>query len=342
MTAAKNTCRTLASVLAALSTAGVAHASTSSVMLYGLIDLGLSYERQQQGSGASSRIGMKDGTQSGSRWGLRGVEDLGNGYSAIFQLESGFHASNGTQGQGRQFGRWAYLGLTGGFGELRAGRQLVFSDIWGSIASPFAGSWGSASYSVTAGYNDGDFGAGARVNNAVIYRSPIWQGWQAGLGYSFSSQDTDRFATADNDRVWTAGLRYQAGPFASALTYERQNPDASAPGIKRAANTQFGASYDFDWVQVHAGYGNLRNPNRGPSAGFNRIHSFVGGASVPVGGNGRVLGAYQRTTQSRIRGWGLGYQYTLSKRTNLYALQDRVDRRGSHVLQTVVGMRHLF
>ncbi|WP_454674167.1 porin [Achromobacter pestifer] len=342
MTAARNTCRALATVLAALSTAGAAHASTTSVTLYGLIDLGLEYERQRQDSGASSRIGMKDGTQSGSRWGLRGVEDLGNGYSVVFRLESGFHASDGTQGQGRQFGRWAYLGLIGGFGELRAGRQQVLSDSWGGISSPFGTGWAGAASSVTSGFNDGDFGASGRVNNSLIYRTPTWQGWQAGLGYSFSSHDADRFATADHDRVLTAGLRYRAGPFSTALTYERLNPDASASNLKRATNTQLGAYYDFDWVKVHAGYGNLRNPNKGPSAGFDRIHSYVGGASFPVGGNGRVLGTYQRATQSRIRGWGVGYQYDLSKRTNLYALQDRVDRRGSHVLQTVVGMRHLF
>lgn len=343
MTATRKTCTALAAALAALSMAGASHASASSVTLYGLIDLGLSYERQSQNSdGVSSRIGMKDGTQSGSRWGLRGTEDLGNGYSAVFLLESGFHASDGTQGQGRLFGRWAYLGLIGGFGELRAGRQQVLSDSWGGISSPFGTGWGGAAASVTSGFNDGDFGAGGRVNNSLIYRTPTWQGWQAGLGYSFSSHDETRFATNNHDRVWTAGLRYRAGPFSTALTHERLNPDASSVDARRASNTQLGAAYDFDWVQLHAGYGNLRHPNSGPSAGFDRIHSFVGGASFPVGGSGKVLGAYQRATQSRIKGWGLGYQYDLSKRTNLYALQDRVDRRQSHMLQTVLGMRHRF
>ncbi|MBB1593080.1 porin [Achromobacter sp. UMC46] len=343
MIAARTTRSTLVAVLAALSTGGAAQASTTSVTLYGLIDLGLSYERERQDAGgASSRIGMRNGTQSGSRWGLRGVEDLGDGYRVVFRLENGFQASNGTQGQGRLFGRWAYLGLAGGFGELRAGRQLVLSDSWGGIASPFGTSWAGAAASVTSGFNDGDFGIGGRINNAVTYRTPVWSGWQAALGYSFSSHDEGRFATADHDRVWTAGLRYRNGPFSTALTYERLNPNAVVRGVKRASNVQLGGAYDFDWMRLHAGYGNLRNPNTGPSAGYRRINSFVGGASFPVSGRGTVLAAYQRATASHIKGWGLGYQHDLSKRTNLYALLDRVDRRQSHMLQTVVGLRHHF
>lgn len=343
MIAARTAGHTLVAVFAALSTGAAAQASTTRVTLYGLIDLGLGYERQRQDSGsASSRVSLKDGTRSGSRWGLRAVEDLGNGYRVVFRLESGFQASDGTQGQGRLFGRWAYLGLAGPFGELRAGRQQVLSDSWGSIASPFGNSWGGAAASSTLGYNDGDFGSSGRVNNALIYRTPVLQGWQAALGYSFSAHDKDRFATADHDRVWTAGLRYRDGPLSSALTYERLNPDARSASAKRAANIQLGAMYNFDWMQLHAGYGNLRNPNMGPSAGFKRINTFVGGASFAVSGRSSVLATYQRAPASRIKGWGLGYQHDLSKRTNLYALLDRVDRRQSHTLQTVVGLRHHF
>lgn len=329
--------------LAALS-GGAVHAATNSVTLYGVLDTGLAFERRHNNADDSShsQVGMRDGTQSGSRWGLRGVEDLGNGYSAVFRLESGFHPSNGTQGQGRLFGRWAYLGLVGGFGELRAGRQQLLSDSWGDISSPFGASWGGAASSVTSGYNDGDFGKGGRVNNAFIYRTPVWNGWQAGLGYSFEAHDNDQFATADHDRVWTAGLRYRAGPLSTALTYERLNPDASVPGKLNSRNLQLGAAYDFEWIKVHGGYGNLRNPNEGPSAGVRRVNSFVGGVSVPLNGSSKVLAAYQRATSSHIKGWGLGYEYDLSKRTNFYALLDRVDERQAHTLQSVVGVRHRF
>lgn len=335
----------LAIALAALSGSAVhAATATTSVTLYGVIDMGLGFERRHHNAEESSRsqVGLRDGTMSGSRWGLRGVEDLGSGYSVVFRLESGFHPQNGKQGQGRLFGRWAYLGLVGDFGELRAGRQQVLSDSWGGISSPFGTSWDGASASVTSGYNDGDFGHGGRVNNAFIYRTPVWNGWQAGLGYSFEAQDNDQFATANHDRVWTAGLRYRAGPISTALTYERLNPNASVPGKLNSSNVQLAASYDFEWMKLHTGYGNLRNPNVGPSAGVRRVNSYVGGVSVPLSGNSKVLAAYQRATSSHIKGWGLGYEYDLSKRTNLYALLDRVDHRQSHTLQSVVGMRHHF
>ncbi|MGE8635848.1 MAG: porin, partial [Achromobacter piechaudii] len=216
------------------------------------------------------------------------------------------------------------------------------SDSWGGVGSPFGTSWGGASASVTSGYNDGDFGNGGRANNAFIYRTPVWSGWQAGLGYSFEAHDNNKFATANHDRVWTAGLRYRDGPLSTALTYEHLNPDASVPGKLNSRNLQVAAAYDFDVLKLHAGYGNLRNPNIGPSAGVRRVNSFVTGVGVPINGSSKVLAAYQRATSSHIKGWGLGYEHDLSKRTNIYALLDRVDHRESHTLQSVVGLRHHF
>ena len=92
-----------------------------------------------------------------------------SGYKAVFRLESGFNANNGTQAQGRMFGRWAYVGLAGGFGEVRLGRQWVYGFEWAGVGSPFGTGWGQSSNNASLGYNDGDFGAGGRVNNAVFY-----------------------------------------------------------------------------------------------------------------------------------------------------------------------------
>src|ERR1700754_1749666 len=88
--------------------AGAAHAK-SSVTLYGLIDAGLTYTNNQ---GGSHNFKMTSGAVNGSRWGLRGSEDLGGGLKAIFTLEDGFSIANGTFGQGgREFGRQAFVGL---------------------------------------------------------------------------------------------------------------------------------------------------------------------------------------------------------------------------------------
>ncbi|WP_246288367.1 porin [Achromobacter pestifer] len=330
--------RTLGAALALSCLSPVQAAETSAVTLYGLVDLGMTYERKN----GESSLRQKSGNQSGSRWGLRGAEDLGNGYKAVFRLESGFNANNGTEAQGRMFGRWAYVGLAGDFGEVRLGRQWVYGFEWAAVGSPFGSGWGQSSNNASLGYNDGDFGAGGRVNNAVFYTTPNMGGLQAGLGYSFEAHDGSAFATDAHDRVLTAGLRYTKGPIATALTYERLNPNAAQPGKKIATNLQAAGSYDFEWVKVHATYGNLRNANTGPSAGYDRVNSFIGGVSVPVGKSGTVLASYQRATSSDITGWALGYQYDLSKRTNLYAYANRLDIRESHTLQTSIGIRHLF
>lgn len=328
----------LGAALALSCLAPVQAAETSTVTLYGLVDLGMTYERRD----SESSLRVKSGNQSGSRWGLRGSEDLGNGYKAVFRLESGFNANNGTEAQGRMFGRWAYVGLAGDFGEVRLGRQWVFGFEWAGIGSPFGTGWGQGSNNAALGYNDGDFGAGGRVNNAVFYLSPNLNGLQAGLGYSFEAGDGDKFATAAHDRVVTAGLRYSKGPVSAALTYERLNPNSTLPNKRTSGNLQVAGAYDFDWVKLHATYGNLRNPNVGPSAGYDKINTFIGGVTVPVGGKGSVLASYQRATRSDITGWAVGYQHNLSKRTNLYTYANRLDIRDTHTLQLSTGIRHMF
>ena len=101
--------------------ATAAHAQ-SSVTLYGLIDAGITYTNNQQGH---SNWKATSGSVNGSRWGLRGSEDLGGGLKAIFTLENGFNIMNGTNGQGgREFGRQAFVGLSSDqFGAVTLGRQ---------------------------------------------------------------------------------------------------------------------------------------------------------------------------------------------------------------------------
>ena len=101
--------------------ATAAHAQ-SSVTLYGLIDAGITYTNNQ---GGHSNWQETSGSVNGSRWGLRGSEDLGGGLKAIFTLENGFNIANGNLGQNsREFGRQAFVGLASDqFGSVTLGRQ---------------------------------------------------------------------------------------------------------------------------------------------------------------------------------------------------------------------------
>ncbi len=101
--------------------AGAAHAQNS-VTLYGLIDAGITYTNNQSGS---KNVQATSGQVNGSRWGLRGSEDLGGGLKAIFTLENGFNIDTGKFGQnGAEFGRQAFVGLSSNqYGAVTLGRQ---------------------------------------------------------------------------------------------------------------------------------------------------------------------------------------------------------------------------
>ncbi|MFY1864507.1 porin [Achromobacter xylosoxidans] len=335
--------------------AGVAQAETS-VTLYGIIDTGLGYNKISGGTDAQngSKIGMINGVQNGSRWGLRGSEDLGDGLRAVFQLESGFDSGNGTSAQGgRLFGRQATVGLASdSWGQLDFGRQTnIASKYFGSI-DPFGAGFGQANigmgFSATNTY---------RLDNMVLYQTPSFSGFQFGVGYSFNADDTKTgqtgFRTADNTRAITTGLRYVNGPLNVALAYDQLNASNKlSQGAVDATPRQYtiGGSYDFEVVKlalayarttdgwfgsqdVNVGNGKLGFSNGGASGsssfadGF-KANSYLLGLSAPIGGASSLFGSWQRVDPSNDKLTGgdatmnvfnLGYTYDLSKRTNLYA-----------------------
>src|ERR1700730_601679 len=109
-----------------------AHAQ-STITLYGIVDLGVTYVNNAQTGKAGDALSgahqfaLTDGTAtgvSGSRWGLRGTEDLGGGLKSLFVIENGFNANTGVLAQGvAEFGRQAYVGIAGGPGTLTDGRE---------------------------------------------------------------------------------------------------------------------------------------------------------------------------------------------------------------------------
>ncbi|WP_432785252.1 hypothetical protein AAEX37_02141 [Oligella sp. MSHR50489EDL] len=133
--------------------AGVAQAE-SSVTLYGLVDAGYGYNRTEtkfsgayQGKVSERTLGVQDSIMGGNHWGLTGQEDLGNGTSAIFVLESGFNLSDGThEDEDRLFGRQAIIGLSSdSWGTFTIGRQYSAGDDFIAPIDPFGTDGGLAS-----------------------------------------------------------------------------------------------------------------------------------------------------------------------------------------------------
>ncbi|WP_373979888.1 porin [Achromobacter sp. JD417] len=359
-------------IFAALS--GMAQAETS-VTLYGLIDTGVGYQRIKGDGFHESKVGMSNGVSSGSRWGLRGSEDLGDGLSAVFTLESGFNSANGQSGQSsRLFGRQATIGLkSSSWGLLEFGRQTNIASKYLGAIDPFGASYGQA--------NIGNAFSAAntvRYDNMVQYSTPSFGGFQAGIGYSFNVADTTAaqtgFRTANNTRAITAGVRYVNGPLNVALTYDQLNPANQLGNDATPKSWNVGASYDFEVVKLAAAFGQTRDgwftgqsinafgSTETIADGFRsnvgvedfKANSYMVGLTVPLGASS-ILASWQRADpdsdlltggDSAMNVYSIGYTYNLSKRTNVYALgsyaTDFAFIDGVKTTVGMVGIRHRF
>jgi GBP family porin len=215
--------------------ATAAHAQ-SSVTLYGLIDAGLTYTSNQKETGSTaghSKFGMTDGSVNPDRFGLRGSEDLGGGLKAVFTLETGFTLSNGALGQhGLLFGRQAFAGLSSDqLGTVTFGRQY---DSMVDYLAPLAGA-GAAKGGVFFGhpYDNDNLQNTMRINNAVKYASPNYNGWRFGSLYGFSNAAG---GFSDN-RAYSFGTSYNNGPFRFAASYLQLNNGGSAANLAGATDS---------------------------------------------------------------------------------------------------------
>jgi len=204
----------LAASLTGLLAAGAAHAQ-SSVTLYGSLDAGIVFVNNVAGSHT-----WLQGTSalSPTYFGLRGVEDLGGGLKAIFDLESGFNLNNGSlANDGTLFGRKAYVGLQSDqYGALTLGRQFdSVVDYLGPLSSS------GQNYDVLlAGhpFNNDNVAAIYSLSNTIKYTSANYSGFQFGGMYGFSNSPD--FA---NNRSWSLGASYDAGPLSVGAAYLQLN-----------------------------------------------------------------------------------------------------------------------
>lgn len=324
--------------------AGMAQAQTTNVTLYGLADVGVGIVDPKEGD---STIGLQSGVQAGSRWGLQGSEDLGGGLKAVFKLESGFNVDDGKLGQGgRLFGRWAYAGLAGGFGEVRLGRQWSAGFELAGLVDPFGTGFGTAGMQATFGSPNA-----LRLDNAIAYRSPNVGGFLGVIGYTFNAVAQEVPGSSKNPHATTLGGGYVNGPIAVLAAYEQiNNPTAGASSQKQ---WWVGGTYDFKVAKVHGAYGQDKDqftaaPVLGASADAKQ---WLVGLSAPLGG-GSLFGSYQSRDDKTAaekdgRVAAVGYTYPFSKRTNLYTYFADVDgKKGNDPVadkrEFTVGLKHTF
>ncbi|NHB08393.1 porin [Burkholderia cepacia] len=328
--------------LAVLGTfSGIAHAQ-SSVTLYGIVDEGLNYNSN---AGGSRLYNLTSGGLQGSRWGLRGKEDLGGGLNALFVLENGFDASSGKLGQGGlEFGRQAFVGLGSRFGTVTLGRQYdAVVDSVGAFA--VAGQWGTA-MSAHAGDID-NFNNSYRGNNTIKYTSPTYAGVTFVGTYSLGGVAGNVTA----NQIWSLGASYANGPLTLGAAYLNARTPAANAGMFAnntgtgtpsavttpvysgfaSANTYqvigVGGAYAFGAATIGATYSNIRFMNLGAVPGLNAIH-YTGTATF---NNAEINFKYQVTSALLA---GAAFNYT---KGNSVGETNGATNTGAKYLQAAVG-----
>ena len=298
--------------------AGAASAQTN-VTIYGVVDAGL----YRTNDGNDSVTGLGSGLQSGSRIGFKGTEDLGGGLSAIFTLENGFNTDTGTLGQSdanntRLFGRQAWVGLQGGFGAVKLGRQYAPIRVAVESIDPFGlGLAGNAANMFNV--------YGERTDNTINYTTNNFGGFVGQAAYSFGETAGD---SKTGRHIGLSGA-YNNGPIRAVLAYHRQELTTGTPAVQNgnADTIMVGGAYDFGVAKLHAAY--ARNDGE-TAAGVTSVDSddMMIGVSAPIGA-GTVLASYTRRsndigTNTDSDMWAIGYTYALSKRTNFYTSYARI------------------
>lgn len=347
--------------LAALAVLGAfaGSAAAADVTLYGVVDYGFlyNYTDKQAADGTSAddnTLRLQSGVDAGSRWGIKGVEDLGNGLKVGFQLESGFNADDGTlskynEKQNRIFGRQATLSVYSDFGTLTFGRMGALSSAAGTY---------DVVYSIGDAFDGGDndvfglYGA-SRYDNTVAYQSPKFAGLQVTAMYSFK-QDSNLGAAefSGDEGDFSSSKRYagvaltgEYGPaqFVAAYELTKYGSYGTQRELDKDANVFFlGGNYDFGVAKVFAMGQYFNGLTTAPTLDDTLVSAtgatdgvkgfgFNVGTQVPAAGGLITVGGYysnfeqdgvvagKEKHEGDYYGLAARYEYDLSKRTMLYA-----------------------
>ncbi len=333
-------------LLAAALIAGYAGAASAqnSVTLYGVVDIGFAYQNIDGGiapkagepTGAANEFGLASGTQSGSRWGLKGVEDLGDGLSANFVYESGVDVTNGGGNNG--FTRQSTLGLVSkSWGAIDLGRKLAPSTTQFAGVDPFGTGFGTASLTTVIGTNN------YRLSNMATYTTPSFSGFTAAVGYSFntglsgSSYNTvpgvpitskadatngptgSTFGQANKSRAVSLGVRYTNGPALLAATFDNIQANSQSTSTYKNPGAYktwaLGGTYNFNIVKLHAAvsmaYDGILNNS-------NTVRSVATGGDTNTGSN------IQFIPGARTTSWMVGLTAPVATGSAFLSVQQKI------------------
>lgn len=358
--------KSLAAVAVLAAFAGSAYAAD--VTMYGRVDLGLRFtntDADKANEGDVNKFEMASGNYTGSRFGIKGEEDLGNGMKVGFVLENGFTADDGSfSTEGKLFDRQSSLHLKGSFGEVAFGRMGILNGTAGTFGigqlSALETGWGDV------GNQNLIWGAGfgSRYDNMVTYATPEFAGAKVIAQYSFGKShtpDADDDTTQvegkpTTDRYAGIGVTYNANNLALRAivdTINKKSGDvnlgAKYKDVDDTVRVTVGGSYDFGVVKPFLAASYFKDGSLSTIPGADKIGGVYDGYGVVLGANAPLFGgtlkatagyldAEQQNVAAGAQGAdvsrfivGAGYEYKLSKRTVVYADagygQDDIDNR---------------
>ena len=321
--------------LAVLAASGAAMAQ-SSVTLFGIVDANVGYVNHtapdKLGNGGGKGYGLGNSGNATSRLGLRGTEDLGGGLKAGFWLEG---AILNDVGGGFDFKRESTVRLSGGFGEVRLGRELTPTFRAINKYDVF----GAAGIGRYMGFQAWDFGGAGtdanrvRASNMITYATPNFSGFNASVAYAFDEKTSPNYKAG---RYAGGMVGYDNGPLSVTASY------AQLLSTSESLTGSLGASYDFGVAKLTA-MGTQTKYKDSPvfAGGSAKFNSYLIGLSAPVGGVGEVKAQYAfydqkgyNTTNSSAKAhqFSLGYVHNLSKRTALYGNVAYLKNKGTSSL----------
>lgn len=321
----------------ALIGSGSAYAQ-SSVTAYGLIDTGITYT-SKVGATNGSRFSADSGDQAASRIGFKGVEDLGGGLSAIFNVENGFATDTGAMSTPNTlFDRKSVVGLSGGFGTVTIGRQTDYLEDIGSKYTS-VGVFGSNAIKGAHFNNLDRVAGGARTDNSLRFDSANYGGFTGSLFYGFGEVAGK---TSAGQAFGIAG-NYANGAFGIGAGYY-QSKLATASGTGQPGDTglktfTIGSSYQFGPAKLYGAWSQVKQPSVAAVATTGLVNNILGnkanivdlGVDYSLTPNLHLMGGviYDRTDIKRVTAGAttgsttqinLGVDYYLSKRTDVYAM----------------------
>lgn len=279
----------------------------SNVTLYGRLDTAVESVSFSGGAKGSRSLTML--SNDGSRFGFRGLEDMGSGWRTTFRLENGFSPTTGTLSTANVlFNREAVIGIgSSSFGDLYLGRNYspMDDDAWSLDSFKYASN--AATYAVQK-YK-------ARIDSSIKYLSPDLGGARIGLLYGGLAENT---STVSN-RISALNVTYTQGPLVAKAAFQQSTIAGSTANIALARRDVYaGGSYDFKVAKLSVVYYGQKDEG---TDGYSSINT---GLNIPMG-VGDLRAGYtnvkQGSKQSNLI--AVGYWHPLSTRTTLYTTYAR-------------------